>query len=48
MELVIEQIRKTGIIPVVVIEDVKDAVPLAKALIDGGLSMFVSALRHKY
>ncbi len=38
MESVIEQIRKTGIIPVVVIDDVKDAVPLAKALIDGGLS----------
>jgi len=38
VELVIEQIRKTGIIPVVVIDDVKDAVPLAKALIDGGLS----------
>lgn len=38
MEVVIEQIRKTGIIPVVVIEDVKDAVPLAKALMDGGLN----------
>ena len=32
-----EQIRKTGIVPVVVLDDAKDAVPLAQALIDGGL-----------
>ena len=29
--------RKIGIVPVVVIEDAKDAVPLAEALIEGGL-----------
>lgn len=34
---ILEQIGKIGIIPVVVIDDEKDAVPLAKALIDGGL-----------
>lgn len=34
---VAETIQKMGIIPVVVIEDVKDAVPLAKALCAGGL-----------
>jgi len=31
------RIYETGIIPVIKINDVKDAVPLAKALIDGGL-----------
>ena len=37
MNPVLEKIQKTGIIPVVVINDVKDAEPLAKALIEGGL-----------
>ena len=37
MNPVLEQIQKMGIIPVVVIDDVKDAVPLAKALCEGGL-----------
>ena len=37
MNNIMEQIEKTGIIPVVVIDDVKDAEPLAKALIAGGL-----------
>ncbi|MCR5255022.1 MAG: bifunctional 4-hydroxy-2-oxoglutarate aldolase/2-dehydro-3-deoxy-phosphogluconate aldolase [Acetatifactor sp.] len=37
MERVFEEFEKTGIIPVVVIDDVKDALPLAKALIEGGL-----------
>ncbi|MBR6322946.1 MAG: bifunctional 4-hydroxy-2-oxoglutarate aldolase/2-dehydro-3-deoxy-phosphogluconate aldolase [Lachnospiraceae bacterium] len=32
-----EQIRKIGIVPVVVLDDAKDAVPLAQALMDGGL-----------
>ena len=32
-----ELIRKTGIVPVVVLDDAKDAVPLAEALIRGGL-----------
>lgn len=34
---VLEDIQKLGIVPVVVIDDVKDAKPLAKALCDGGL-----------
>jgi len=33
-----EQIRKIGIVPVVKLDHAKDAVPLAKALIDGGLA----------
>lgn len=37
MNPVLEKIQKTGIIPVVVINDAKDAEPLAKALIEGGL-----------
>ena len=32
-----EQIKKIGIVPVVVLDDAKDAVPLAEALIEGGL-----------
>ena len=34
---VLEDIQKLGIVPVVVIDDIKDAEPLAKALCDGGL-----------
>ncbi|MBP3338488.1 MAG: bifunctional 4-hydroxy-2-oxoglutarate aldolase/2-dehydro-3-deoxy-phosphogluconate aldolase [Lachnospiraceae bacterium] len=34
----IDEIRKVGIVPVVVIDDAKDALPLAKALIDGGIN----------
>lgn len=34
---VTETIQKMGIVPVVILDDVKDAVPLAKALVDGGL-----------
>lgn len=34
---VLEQLGKIGIVPVVVLEDAKDALPLAKALCDGGL-----------
>lgn len=37
MNDVLEKIKKTGIVPVVVLEDAKDAAPLAKALIEGGL-----------
>ena len=32
-----EKFQKIGVVPVVVLEDVKDAVPLAEALIEGGL-----------
>ena len=34
---VAETIQKMGVVPVVVLNDAKDAAPLAKALVDGGL-----------
>lgn len=37
MHEVLEKIQEIGIVPVVVLEDAKDAAPLAKALMDGGL-----------
>lgn len=37
MNTVLEQFAKIGIIPVVVLNDVKDAKPLGQALMDGGL-----------
>ncbi len=37
MKQILDRIQRTGIIPVVVIEDKKDAVPLADALCKGGL-----------
>ncbi len=37
MNKVLEEIKKIGIVPVVVLNDAKDAEPLAKALVDGGL-----------
>ena len=37
MDAIMETIRKIGIVPVVKLDKVKDAVPLAKALISGGL-----------
>lgn len=37
MHEVLEKIQKIGIVPVVVLEDAKDAAPLAQALMKGGL-----------
>ena len=37
MNEILKQIEKIGIVPVVVLEDAKDAAPLAQALCDGGL-----------
>lgn len=37
MHEILEKIQKIGIVPVVVLEDAKDAAPLAKALMEGGL-----------
>lgn len=37
MHAILKEIQKTGIVPVVVINDSKDAEPLAKALCEGGL-----------
>ena len=46
MSLTIKQImQQTRIIPVVVINDIRDAVPLATALVDGGLKVLEITLR---
>lgn len=37
MANIFDQLQKLGIVPVVVLDDVKDAEPLAKALVEGGL-----------
>lgn len=37
MENMIEKFQKLGVVPVVVLEDAKDALPLAEALVRGGL-----------
>ena len=37
MNAVLEKIQKLGIVPVVVLNHVEDAEPLAKALCEGGL-----------
>ena len=37
MEKMQDQLQKFGVVPVVVLNEVKDALPLAKALIEGGL-----------
>ena len=37
MHRVLEKLKKTGIIPVIIIDDAARAVPLANALIDGGI-----------
>ena len=39
MNEVLEKIQKIGIVPVVVLNDAKDAEPLAKALCNGGLPL---------
>lgn len=47
MELVIEKIQQTGIVPVVVLENAMDAAPLAKALCEGGLPCAEVTFRTK-
>ena len=37
MKDITERFEKLGVVPVVVLEDAKDAVPLATALVEGGL-----------
>nr|WP_178632920.1 bifunctional 4-hydroxy-2-oxoglutarate aldolase/2-dehydro-3-deoxy-phosphogluconate aldolase [uncultured Mediterraneibacter sp.] len=37
MKNIYEQFQQMGVVPVVVLEDVKDALPLAKSLVEGGL-----------
>ena len=47
MNKVLEEIQKIGIVPVVVLEDEKDAKPLAKALYEGGLPCAEVTFRTK-
>lgn len=42
---VIERLGNNAVVPVVVIEDVKDAVPTARALLDGGIDVMEITLR---
>ena len=42
---VMERCKKCGIVPVVVIEDAKDAVPAAKALLAGGVDVMEVTMR---
>ena len=44
---IVETLRKAGIIPVIVIEDEAKAVPLAQALVDGGLPVLEVTFRTK-
>lgn len=39
METMKEKIREMKIVPVVKLDDAKDALPLAKALVEGGLPL---------
>ena len=48
MNEVLEKIQKIGIVPVVVLDDAKDAAPLAKALCEGGLPYSSSRRVHPY
>jgi 2-dehydro-3-deoxyphosphogluconate aldolase/(4S)-4-hydroxy-2-oxoglutarate aldolase len=42
---ILEQIQKSGVIAVLIIDKVEDAVPLARALIDGGINAMELTLR---
>jgi 2-dehydro-3-deoxyphosphogluconate aldolase/(4S)-4-hydroxy-2-oxoglutarate aldolase len=44
---IVETLKSSGIIPVIVIEDEAKAVPLAKALVDGGLPVLEVTFRTK-
>ena len=44
---IVDTLRKAGIIPVIVIEDEAKAVPLARALVDGGLPVIEVTFRTK-
>ena len=47
--LTIEQIMTTSpVIPVIVIDDINDAIPLAQALVNGGLKVLEVTLRTQY
>ena len=42
---VMDELKKSGIVPVVVIDDAQNAVPTAKALLDGGISVMEITFR---
>ena len=42
---IMKRIEETGIVPVIVIDDVNDAVPTAKALLAGGIDMMEITFR---
>lgn len=46
MNATLEKLSQFGIVPVVVLDDAKDAAPLAKALCDGGLAWCGSNIPH--
>lgn len=45
MCLINERLMRSGIVPVVVIDDAKDAVPVARALLDGGIDVMEVTFR---
>jgi 2-dehydro-3-deoxyphosphogluconate aldolase / (4S)-4-hydroxy-2-oxoglutarate aldolase len=47
MKKILEEIGRCGVVPVIVIEDVENAVPLAQALVDGGLPVAEVTFRTK-
>ena len=44
---IIETLKKAGVVPVIVIEDEAKAVPLARALVKGGLPVLEVTFRTK-
>ena len=48
MEDITESFEKLGVVPVVVLEDAKDAVPLATALVKGGSDFSYRSGRREY
>ena len=46
MNATLEKLSQFGIVPVVVLDDAKDAAPLAKALCDGGLASAQPLLKN--
>ena len=47
MPSVVEQLGLGGIVPVVVLQDENDALPLARALLEGGISTMEITFRTK-
>ena len=43
-----EQFKEYGVVPVVVLNDAKNALPLAKALVEGGLASVLMQQRSPF